>query len=184
VQSRRLNPKGENMRHYEVVFLVHPDQSSQVQAMIDRYTATIEAAKGKIHRLEDWGRRQLAYPIKKIHKAHYVLMNIECDQVTLEELESGFRFNDAILRNMTIARKEAVTEASLISTANAEESKATETKANVESPKKVETITNEESAKKTESKVEEKLAETEDKESITVEESKEKTVSEEENTSE
>lgn len=106
------------MRHYEVVFLVHPDQSSQVAAMIDRYKATIEQASGTIHRLEDWGRRQLAYPIKKIHKAHYVLMNIECDQPTLEELESGFRFNDAILRSMTLQLKEAVTEPSAIATAD------------------------------------------------------------------
>ena len=117
------------MRHYEIIFLVHPDQSSQVQAMIDRYKATIEEASGKIHRLEDWGRRHLAYPIKKIHKAHYVLMNVECDQATLDELESGFRFNDAILRSMTIAKKDAVTEPSLIASANAEEHKAAEVKA-------------------------------------------------------
>ncbi len=117
------------MRHYEIVFLVHPDQSSQVQAMIDRYKATIESASGKIHRLEDWGRRHLAYPIKKIHKAHYVLMNVECDQATLDELESGFRFNDAILRSMTLVKKEAVTEASLIASANMEEAKAAETRA-------------------------------------------------------
>lgn len=117
------------MRHYEIIFLVHPDQSSQVQAMVDRYKATIEDASGKIHRLEDWGRRHLAYPIKKIHKAHYVLMNVECDQATLDELESGFRFNDAILRSMTIAKKEAVTEPSLIASANAEEHKAAEVKA-------------------------------------------------------
>ena len=116
------------MRHYEIVFLVHPDQSSQVQAMIDRYKATIEEASGKIHRLEDWGRRHLAYPIKKIHKAHYVLMNVECDQATLDELESGFRFNDAILRSMTLVKKEAVTEASLIASANIEEVKAAEAK--------------------------------------------------------
>jgi small subunit ribosomal protein S6 len=111
------------MRHYEIVFLVHPDQSSQVQAMIDRYKAVISGAEGKIHRLEDWGRRHLAYPIKKIHKAHYVLMNIECDQATLEELETGFRFNDAILRSMIVARKEAVTGISLIASENAEEQK-------------------------------------------------------------
>ncbi len=111
------------MRHYEIVFLVHPDQSSQVQAMIDRYTATIEKNDGKIHRLEDWGRRHLAYPIKKIHKAHYILMNIECDQQTLDELESGFRFNDAILRSMTLVKEEAVTEASLIASASSEEAK-------------------------------------------------------------
>lgn len=104
------------MRHYEIVFLVHPDQSAQVPAMIERYKSTIEEAAGKIHRLEDWGRRHLAYPIKKIHKAHYVLMNIECDQTTLEELESAFRFNDAILRSLTLAMKEAVTEPSKIAT--------------------------------------------------------------------
>jgi small subunit ribosomal protein S6 len=96
------------MRHYEIVFLVHPDQSEQVPAMIERYRATIET-RGKIHRLEDWGRRQLAYPINKILKAHYVLMNIECDGETLEELRSAFRFNDAVLRNMIIARDAAVT---------------------------------------------------------------------------
>jgi len=117
------------MRHYEIIFLVHPDQSSQVQAMVDRYKATITESLGIIHRLEDWGRRHLAYPIKKIHKAHYVLMNIECDQKTLEELESGFRFNDAILRSMTIAKKEAVSEGSLIASANAEELKVAEEKA-------------------------------------------------------
>ncbi len=116
------------MRHYEIVFLVHPDQSSQVKAMVDRYRAIIEDAAGKIHRLEDWGRRHLAYPIKKIHKAHYVLMNIECDQATLEELESGFRFNDAILRSMTLVRKEAITEPSFIASANAEDTKVAESK--------------------------------------------------------
>ncbi len=117
------------MRHYEIVFLVHPDQSGQVPAMLDRYKATIEAASGHIHRLEDWGRRHLAYPIKKIHKAHYVLMNVECDQATLEELESGFRFNDAILRSMTLLQKQAVTEPSAIAIATAEESKVAESKA-------------------------------------------------------
>jgi len=117
------------MRHYEIVFLVHPDQSAQVPAMIDRYKATIEASSGAIHRLEDWGRRHLAYPIKKIHKAHYVLMNIECDQATLEELESGFRFNDAILRSMTLLQKAASTEASVIATSTAEENKAAESRA-------------------------------------------------------
>ncbi|HEX9626403.1 MAG TPA: 30S ribosomal protein S6 [Acidiferrobacterales bacterium] len=97
------------MRHYEVVFLVHPDQSEQVPAMIERYRAMIEAGDGKIHRLEDWGRRQLAYPINKIHKAHYVLMNIECTQEILRELETAFRFNDAVIRSLTLARKSAVT---------------------------------------------------------------------------
>ncbi|WP_394753954.1 30S ribosomal protein S6 [Crenothrix sp.] len=117
------------MRHYEIVFLVHPDQSSQVPAMIDRYKSIIETASGTIHRLEDWGRRHLAYPIKKIHKAHYVLMNVECDQATLVELESGFRFNDAILRSMTLLQKEAVTEASIIATSTAEENKMAEVRA-------------------------------------------------------
>ncbi len=102
------------MRHYEVVFLVHPDQSEQVPAMIERYRSTIESAGGKIHRLEDWGRRQLAYPIQKLAKAHYVLMNIECGTAELAELESAFRFNDAVLRNMIILRKEAVTDVSLL----------------------------------------------------------------------
>ena len=100
------------MRHYEVVFLVHPDQSDQVSAMIDRYTSIVKDSGGQVHRLEDWGRRQLAYPINKIHKAHYVLLNIECDGATLEELSHNFRFNDAVLRDLVIRRKNAVTEAS------------------------------------------------------------------------
>ena len=100
------------MRHYEVVFLVHPDQSEQVPAMVDRYRGIIESNGGTIHRLEDWGRRQLAYPINKIHKAHYVLMNIECGREEMEELESSFRFNDAVLRNLVIKTKAAVTDAS------------------------------------------------------------------------
>ena len=100
------------MRHYEIVFLVHPDQSEQVPAMVERYRSTVESAGGRIHRLEDWGRRQLAYPIQKLAKAHYVLMNIECDTETLNELESAFRFNDAVLRNLVISRKEAITDPS------------------------------------------------------------------------
>lgn len=112
------------MRHYEIVFLVHPDQSGQVSAMVTRYTATIEAASGKVHRLEDWGRRHLAYPINKIHKAHYVLMNVECDQATLEELESGFRFNDAILRSLTLVKDSAITDPSPIASTIEEEKKA------------------------------------------------------------
>jgi len=100
------------MRHYEVVFIVHPDQSEQVPAMIERYRTMISGNKGTIHRLEDWGRRQLAYPINKIHKAHYVLMNIECNQETLDELEHGFKFNDAVLRHLTFSTKTAVTAAS------------------------------------------------------------------------
>lgn len=109
------------MRHYEVVFLVHPDQSEQVPAMIERYSALIKDGSGTIHRLEDWGRRQLAYPINKIHKAHYVLMNIECDGATLAELENAFRFNDAVIRNLVMRRDEAVTEASPLVRTNEKE---------------------------------------------------------------
>ena len=100
------------MRHYEIVFLVLPDQSEQVPAMIDRYRHVIESTGGAIHRLEDWGRRQLSYPINKIHKAHYVLMNIECNDDALEQLNSGFRFNDAVLRDLVIKRNKAITEPS------------------------------------------------------------------------
>lgn len=102
------------MRHYEIVFMVHPDQSEQVPAMIERYKALIEGDNGKIHRLEDWGRRQLAYPIENLVKAHYVLMNIECAQKALNELVDGFRFNDAVLRHIVLAEEEAITEPSLI----------------------------------------------------------------------
>jgi small subunit ribosomal protein S6 len=102
------------MRHYEIVFLVHPDQSEQVPAMIERYRTIIEGKGGSIHRLEDWGRRQLAYPINKIHKAHYVLMNIECGKESLDELTSGFRFNDAVIRNLVIVRDEAITQPSIL----------------------------------------------------------------------
>lgn len=100
------------MRHYEIVFLVHPDQSDQVPAMADRYRSMIETAGGVIHRFEDWGRRQLAYPINKVHKAHYILMNVECNLETLEELKNAFRFNDAVIRDMFLVRKEAITEPS------------------------------------------------------------------------
>jgi small subunit ribosomal protein S6 len=102
------------MRHYEIVFMVHPDQSEQVPGMIERTTALIDAASGKIHRTEDWGRRMLAYPINNLVKAHYIMMNIEADQASLNELVDGFRFNDAVLRHLVIARDEAVTEQSLI----------------------------------------------------------------------
>jgi small subunit ribosomal protein S6 len=102
------------MRHYEIVFLVHPDQSEQVPAMIERYKTLIEGGNGKIHRLEDWGRRQLAYPIDNLVKAHYVLFNIEADQAVLNELVDGFRFNDAVLRHLVMRRDDAVTEQSLI----------------------------------------------------------------------
>ena len=97
------------MRHYEIVFIVHPDQSEQVPGMIERYRTLVTGRKGQIHRLEDWGRRQLAYPIQKIHKAHYVLMNIECDQETLNEIEHAFKFNDAVLRHLTVLKKKAET---------------------------------------------------------------------------
>ena len=97
------------MRHYEIIFIVHPDQSEQVSAMIERYRSIVTARSGQVHRLEDWGRRQLAYLIQKVHKAHYVLMNIECDQETLDELEHAFKFNDAILRHLTIKMDEPIT---------------------------------------------------------------------------
>jgi len=97
------------MRHYEIIFLVHPDQSEQVPSMIERYTTTIEADGGSVHRLEDWGRRHLAYPINKIHKAHYVLMNVECSNVALDELDSNFRYNDAVIRSMVVRMKAAET---------------------------------------------------------------------------
>ena len=100
------------MRHFEVVFLVHPSQSEQVPAMVERYRANLEKRGGVVHRFEDWGRRPLAYPINKVHKAHYVLMNVECDQEAIEELESAFRFNDAVLRNMILRRDAAITEPS------------------------------------------------------------------------
>ncbi|MBT00633.1 MAG: 30S ribosomal protein S6 [Oceanospirillaceae bacterium] len=109
------------MRHYEIVFLVHPNQSEQVPAMIERYKALIEGDNGQIHRLEDWGRRQLAYPINNVHKAHYVLMNVECTQEVLDEMSNLFRYNDAVLRNMVIRCKEAITEASPIKAAEARE---------------------------------------------------------------
>ena len=102
------------MRHYEIVLLVHPDQSDQVVGMVERYLTHIKEAEGQIHRLEDWGRRQLAYPINKIHKAHYILMNVECGQTTLDELEELFRYNDAIIRSLIIRRENAITEESLL----------------------------------------------------------------------
>ena len=111
------------MRHYEIVLLVHPDQSDQVVGMVERYISQIKEADGQIHRLEDWGRRQLAYPINKIHKAHYILMNVECSQTTLDELEELFRYNDAIIRNIIIRREHAITEESLLAK-SAEEKRA------------------------------------------------------------
>ncbi len=120
------------MRHYEVVFMVHPDQSEQVPAMIERYRNMIESSGGAIHRLEDWGRRQLAYPINKIHKAHYVLMNIECGAEPLKELDSAFRFNDAVIRNLIIKRDSAVTEISLLAKMKEEEEAAAKLRAESE----------------------------------------------------
>ena len=102
------------MRHYEIVFLVHPDQSDQVPAMVKKYSGIISSGGGKIHREEDWGRRQLAYPINKIHKAHYILMNIECGKDVIDDLSSNFKFNDAVIRNMILKRKSAVSEKSSI----------------------------------------------------------------------
>lgn len=111
------------MRHYEIVFLVHPDQSDQVPAMIKRYQSLISEKGGKIHRLEDWGRRQLAYPINKVRKAHYVLMNAECDAKTLDEIKNNFRFNDAILRNLILVRDRAITEQSSLASGRSESAK-------------------------------------------------------------
>ena len=109
------------MRHYEIVFLVHPDQSEQVPAMVERYQGMVTESGGHVHRSEDWGRRQLAHPINKIHKAHYALMNIECGFAVVEEIKSAFKFNDAVLRHLVISRDEAVTEASPMAVAVAEE---------------------------------------------------------------
>jgi len=140
------------MRHYEIVFLVHPDQSGQVSAMVTRYTATIEAASGKVHRLEDWGRRHLAYPINKIHKAHYVLMNVECDQATLEELESGFRFNDAILRSLTLVKDSAITDPSPIASSIEEDKKAAQRPPVSETPSKAAAVVTPKSVEKEQDK--------------------------------
>jgi small subunit ribosomal protein S6 len=118
------------MRHYEIVFLVHPDQSEQVPAMVERYQGMVTDAGGKVHRSEDWGRRQLAHPINKIHKAHYALMNVECGFEVIDEIKSAFKFNDAVLRNLIISRDEAITEASPMAVAVAEE-KAREKEAQV-----------------------------------------------------
>ena len=111
------------MRHYEIVFLVHPDRSDQVPGMIEKYTSSIKSEGGTIHRMEDWGRRQLAYPINKLHKAHYVLMNIECGQTTIDELTSAFRFNDAVIRNLVISQKEAITDPSPLAKSKDDEEK-------------------------------------------------------------
>jgi small subunit ribosomal protein S6 len=122
------------MRHYEIVFLVHPDQSEQVPAMIERYRGLISADGGQIHRLEDWGRRQLAFPIAKVHKAHYVLMNIECDQKALAELTGSFRFSDAVLRHLVVGMDEAVTEPSPMAKAEEEETSGRRERSRDDSP--------------------------------------------------
>ncbi len=119
------------MRHYEIVFLVHPDQSEQVSAMIDRYKTLVESSGGTVHRLEDWGRRQLAYPINKIHKAHYVLLNVECDEKTRDEIATAFKFNDAVIRNLILKRDEAITDMSILAKAKTE-SDAADKKASAE----------------------------------------------------
>ncbi|MDD1781539.1 30S ribosomal protein S6 [Enterovibrio sp. ZSDZ35] len=121
------------MRHYEIVFMVHPDQSEQVAGMIERYTGSIKESGGQIHRLEDWGRRQLAYPINKLHKAHYVLMNVEADQAVVDELETAFRFNDAVIRNMVMRTKGAITEPSIMMKAKEERAPRREERAEAQS---------------------------------------------------
>ncbi len=132
------------MRHYEIVFLVHPDQSEQVPAMIERYQSIVTSNNGTVHRLEDWGRRLLAYPINKIHKAHYVLMNIECDAESLTQLTDGFRFNDAVIRNLVIKKDEAVTEASLLIKSKDEEDSRPEPVANKPEPVEIKVESSEE----------------------------------------
>lgn len=138
------------MRHYEIIFLVHPDQSEQVSGMVERYTATVKDSGGTVHRLEDWGRRQMAYSINKIHKAHYVLMNIECSDDALEELTTNFRYNDAVLRNLVIRCDHAVTEESPIMKAekeNRERKNRSERRVQEDAPKPV--ATEEEAAEST-----------------------------------
>jgi small subunit ribosomal protein S6 len=120
IRGEALTRKEMNMRHYEIVFLVHPDQSEQVSGMVERYTASIKEDGGQVHRLEDWGRRHLAYSINKIHKAHYILMNVECSDTVLEELTTTFRYNDAVLRHMVIRTDEAIVEESFIMKAEKE----------------------------------------------------------------
>ena len=127
------------MRHYEIVFIVHPDQSEQVPAMVERYKSIVTTRNGQIHRLEDWGRRQMAYPIQKVHKAHYVLMNIECGAEALAELESAFRFNDAVLRNLVIRRKDAITETSPLAKEDDKEEARPARESNAESATETET---------------------------------------------
>ncbi len=151
------------MRHYEIVFLVHPDQSEQVPAMVERYQGLVTGSGGAVHRTEDWGRRQLTHPINKVHKAHYVLLNVECDQPVLDEIKGAFKFNDAVLRHLVIARKKAVTEASPMAVAVAEE-KAKEREAQERRDAKVAAeasmrkVTDDEPAKEAEAPVAEEAA--------------------------
>ena len=126
------------MRHYEIVFMVHPDQSEQVPGMLDRYSNIVRQGGGQVHRSEDWGRRQLAYPINKIHKAHYALLNVECDSSTLEEISTGFKFNDAVLRNLVMRRKSADTEESPLMKIERESKAAKDSKSRFENEKEVE----------------------------------------------
>jgi len=149
------------MRHYEIVFLVHPDQSEQVPAMVERYAASVTAGSGKVHRSEDWGRRQLAYPINKIHKAHYILMNIECGQEVLDELNSTFRYNDAIIRSMVIRRSEAITaESPIMKLENAEKADKEARERRIAARAKAEAEAAQQAAAATETdKVDEKIVE-------------------------
>ena len=144
------------MRHYEIVFLVHPDQSEQVSAMLERYRAIIETGNGAIHRLEDWGRRQLAYPINKVHKAHYVLMNIECDAEVLEQLNSAFRFNDAVIRNIVIKRDKAILEPSfLVKSAEEEQERPVSSEVSEDVPAAIDAIADEDPVSESASSVDE-----------------------------
>lgn len=163
------------MRHYEVVFLVHPDQSEQVSGMIERYTQLVTESGGAVHRLEDWGRRQLAYPINKIHKAHYVMMNIECGGEVLEEITTLFRYNDAVLRNLVIKTKEAITEESLILKSERE---GKERKLRMEQKRKMEEDAAAAAAAREAAKAAE-AAETESEEAVESEEAAEEAVVEE-----
>jgi small subunit ribosomal protein S6 len=178
------------MRHYEVVFLVHPDQSEQVPAMMDRYRSMIEGAGGKVHREEDWGRRQLAHSIHKVHKAHYLMLNIECEKATLDELVGAFRFSDAVLRHLVIRRDKAITEPSFMAKAkeeeDARESQAA-ARATARSAEKVaEAAEDEKEAEKTDKEAEktDKEAEKTDKEAEKTDKEAEKTDKEAEKTDE
>jgi len=149
------------MRHYEIVFLVHPDQSEQVPAMIERYTGMVSAHGGKMHRLEDWGRRQLAHAIHKVHKAHYVLMNVECEQAAIDEVVGAFRFSDAVLRHLVMRRDEAITEASPLAKTAEEEEKEKAERAREARAAEAEASSSDAAAKKPEADAEQPQAETE-----------------------